>query len=64
MQIKILIFKIKFFIYFLIMLKKSESEDDDLRLNYTYIKQLLAVNQLLISEVPDKESIKVKKRKK
>lgn len=41
-------------------MKKSESEDDEMRLYYTYIKLLLNINHLLLCETPDKPLIKVK----
>ncbi len=41
-------------------LKEAESEDENMRVYYSYIKVLVNVNQALTCEVPDRETVKVK----
>ena len=45
------------------MLKLKYTEDEEIRLYYTYLKILLNINQNLICETPDSEIIKVKRNK-
>ncbi len=41
------------------MMKNFESDEDKMRLYYSYIKILRQINQQLICEVPDRDHIKV-----
>lgn len=41
------------------MMKNCESDEDKMRLYYSYIKILRQINQHLVCEVPDRDPIKV-----
>jgi len=41
-------------------MKNCESDEDKMRLYYSYIKILRQINQQLICEVPDRDPIKVR----